>query len=90
MGHITTTTQQDTFTRDFLDCMQRGDDFFKIELLRPAKFWYTKALEYDIDSEKVLQKISQCNTLLAHENKVIIILSSLAAASIALYLLFIR
>lgn len=65
--------------RDFLDLMNHGDDFFKIELLRPAKSCYKKALELNIESEKVKQKIDQCNRLLAFELKVIRILVVIAA-----------
>ena len=59
----------------FADLMRHGDDFFKIELLRPAKAWYKKALEMNIESENVKQKIAECDRLLAKEVKVIKILA---------------
>lgn len=59
--------------------MQHGDDFFKIELLRPAKAWYLKAIELNIDTENVKQKIAECDRLLAFEVKVIKIIAVVAA-----------
>jgi len=38
---------------DFIDFMQRGDDFYKIELLRQAKAWYNKALSLNIENDRV-------------------------------------
>lgn len=64
---------------EFLDLMQHGDDFFRIELLRPAKSWYNKALKMNIETENVKQKIAECDRLLAIEIKVIKILVIIAA-----------
>ncbi len=60
--------------RDFRELMQRGDDFFKIELLRPAKAWYQRALAMNLETETVKYKISECDRLLAYEMKVFKIL----------------
>lgn len=57
--------------RKFLDYMQHGDDFCKIELWRPAKNWYKKALELNIESENILQKIADCDKSIANEVKII-------------------
>jgi hypothetical protein len=56
--------------RDLHDCMQHGDDFFKIELLRQAKKWYTKALEFNMESDTIKQRIAECDKMLAFERKV--------------------
>ena len=69
----------------FLDLMQHGNDFFKIELLRPAKAWYLKALELNIDTETVKLKIAECNRLLAFEVKVIKILVVIAVAIVLVF-----
>ena len=72
----------------FLDLMQHGDDFLKIELLRPAKSWYTKALQMNIETEKVRQKIVECDRRLAYEIKVMRILAAIAIVLVAAYFLF--
>lgn len=66
--------------RKFLDLMKHGDNFFRIELLRPAKSYYKKALELNLDTEKVQQKIAECDKLLAFEVKVIWIIVAVSAA----------
>jgi len=71
--------------RKFLDLMRHGDNFMKIELLRPAKSYYQKALELNLDREKVEQKIAQCDRMLAFEIKVIWILVAITAAAIVAY-----
>ena len=65
--------------RKFLDYMQHGDDFCKIELWRPAKNWYKKALELNIESENILQKIADCDKSIANEVKIIWRLVAIAA-----------
>jgi hypothetical protein len=65
--------------RDFQEYMQRGDDFFKIELLRPARAWYSKALELNIETDTVRQRIAECDRMLSFENKVVGLLSVVAA-----------
>ncbi len=74
--------------RKFLDLMRHGDNFLKIELLRPAKSYYKKALELNLETEKVKEKIAECDKLLAFEIKVIWILVVIAAVVVlALFIL---
>lgn len=74
---------------EFMDYMDHGDDFFKIELWRPARNWYKKALELNADDEKVGQKIAECDRMQAFEVKVIRRIVAIAAIlSLACYLLF--
>ena len=72
----------------FLDLMRQGDDFFKIELLRPAKSYYKKALDLNIEIEVVSRKIAECDRLLAYEIKVIRILVAVAAVLALGYLIW--
>jgi len=71
--------------RDFEEFIQKGDDFFKIELLRPAKKWYKKALELNIETDKVKHKIAECDRLLAFERKVVRILLLFASVLLIVY-----
>ncbi len=75
---------------DFLDFMQHGNDFFKIELLRPAKSWYKKALKLNMEVDLVKKRIAECDRLLAFENKVVRIVVSITAVLVLVYLLFFR
>ncbi len=77
----------DSAVQEFRDLMNHGDDFFKIELLRPAQKCYKRALEFNIDPEKVKQKIVECDRLLTYEKKVVWILSAIAAATIVIWIL---
>lgn len=90
MTHISLKTQSDTIERDFLDLMEHGDDFLKIELLRPAKSWYKKALELNIETDMVNQQIAECDRLLAFENKVVRILIAIGAVLVLAYLFAVR
>ena len=72
--------------RRFLDLMRHGDNFLKIELLRPAKSYYEKALELNIETEKVKEKIAECDRLLAFELKVIWILVAISAVLVLAYI----
>ncbi len=71
--------------RRFLDLMRHGDNFFKIELLRPAKSYYLKALELNLETEKVKEKIAECDKLLSFEIKVIRILAAITVALVLAY-----
>jgi hypothetical protein len=75
----------DNTLREFQDLMDQGDNFFKIELLRPAKKYYMQALQLNIDSEKVKQKIAECDKLLTFEKRVIWILSTIVAAVVIMW-----
>lgn len=72
----------------FNEYMQRGDDFLKIELLRQAKNWYLKALSVNKENENVKSRISECDRMLAFENKVTFILVAIASAFLLVYLVF--
>lgn len=71
----------------FMEFMHRGDDFYKIELLRQAKELYEKALRLDIKNEYAKSRILECEKLLAYENKIVKILISIASALVLLYLI---
>ncbi len=86
MAHHATESVSSQAERAFEDLMQHGDDFLKIELLRPAKSWYKKALALNIEPEKVKEKIAECDRLLAFEIKVIKILVAIAAVVILVLL----
>lgn len=88
MAHHSSETTLSPAEREFADLVQRGDDFFKIQLLRPAKSWYQKALAMNIETEKVKQKIAECNKQLAFEIKVIRILVAVVAVLVLLYFVF--
>lgn len=82
MAHITTESSLSPAEQEFQELLRQGDDFYRIELLRHAKSWYKKALEKNIDTETVKQKISSCDRLLSKERKVIFILLGIAAIGI--------
>lgn len=88
MAHENQHIPASTTERDFLEFMRQGDDFFKIELLRPARSCYRKALELNVDTEKVFHKIAECDRLLAYENKIVMILAAAAAMLIVAYIVF--
>lgn len=87
MGHISSDTQLSIAERDFRDCMQHGDDFFKIELLRQAKKCYTNALVFNMETESVKQQIAECEKMLAFERKVTFIILAVASIIVALCLI---
>lgn len=82
-GNLITATYQ-----EFRDLIERGDDFYKIELWRPARAWYKRALELNIEPENVKKKIAECDRLLAYEVKVIWILAAVLLSIIVLIFLF--
>jgi hypothetical protein len=71
--------------QEFMDLMQHGDDFYKIELWKPAKNWYKKAMALNIEPERVSQKIAACDKFLAFEKKVRCILVAIALALVLAY-----
>jgi len=77
MEQMNPTGIQDNSRREFLEYMQMADDFMKIELLRPARKWYNKALEFDLEPDHVREQIAECERKLAFENKVVYILSAI-------------
>jgi hypothetical protein len=75
--------------REFRDFVQHGDDFCRNGLIHHARSWYKKALQMNMETEMVMQKIKNCNYLLIFERKVIWILLAVATAAIlAWYFLF--
>jgi tetratricopeptide (TPR) repeat protein len=75
---------------NFIDFVQRGDDFYKIELLRQAKAWYEKALKIYPDNGMVKSRIAECIRKLAFENKVVYILISIVSVLVLFYYLFLH
>lgn len=88
MGHHSSETTMSHTETVFMDLMRHGDDFLKIELFRPAKAWYKKALELNIQTENVKQKIAECDRLLAYEVKVIKIIAVVASLIVLEIFLF--
>ena len=74
--------------RSFGEFMQRGDDFFKIELWRPAKKWYNKALELNTDSARAQNKIADCDRLMTYELRIIRIFAVIAATAVSACIIF--
>lgn len=77
----------DSTIQEFRDLINHGDDFFKIELLRPAKKCYKQALEFNIDPEKVKQKIAECDRLLTFEKRVVWILAAIMVTVIIILII---
>jgi hypothetical protein len=84
MANHSSETTLSAADRIFMDLIQHGDDFYKIELWAPAKNWYKKALELNPETEKVKQKIAECDRLLKIEFKVRMILVAVAVAVLGL------
>lgn len=88
MSHHSSEATLSRAESEFKDLMQHGDDFLKIELLRPAKSWYQKALKLNLETENVRLKIAECDKLLAFEQKVIRILVAIAVPLVLFYFIF--
>jgi hypothetical protein len=88
MAHISTEETLTPVELEFRDLMQHGDDFFKIELLRPAKSWYKKALKLNLETEKITQKIAECDKKLKFERRVFRVLAVVAAVLLLAYFIF--
>lgn len=80
-GMVSTASEQRMDPRDqqLMGLLQNGDDFLKIELLRPAKSYYERALKLDPENKTIEKKIQECNKMLAFERKVMGILVAVAA-----------
>jgi len=75
--------------RSYREFMTRGDDFFRIEIFRPAKVWYSRALAMNINSDQAKERIAECDRLLAYERRVFTILGIAGSiVIIAVILLF--
>lgn len=69
----------------FSEFMQKGDDFYKIELLRQAMTWYRKAFNINNNNAIVKFRISECERQLKYENKIVYLLISIASVIIITY-----
>ncbi|MCX6221008.1 MAG: hypothetical protein NTZ69_08460 [Bacteroidia bacterium] len=88
MQHTTLETPLTPADRKLAEMIQQADDFFKIELLRPAKTYYERALLLDPKNKKAMHRIIECDKMLTFEMKVIWILLTIAVILVAAYLLF--
>ena len=73
--------------RKLMDLIEHGDDFLKIELLRPALSYYRRALELNPGNKEIERKITECERLVVIEKRAMWILAAIAAVIIILYLL---
>lgn len=87
MAHTSIEKTANPAEAEFTEIMRRADDFFKISLLRQAKNGYLKALQSNIETDKVKQLIVECDRQLAFENKVALILGAVALVLVAAALL---
>ena len=83
-------SKTDAAESSFNEFMQRGDDFYKIELLRQAITWYQKAFDINNENETVISRITECKRLLAYETKVVYILLSIASVMALVYFILIK
>jgi len=90
MAHSNSTIPANAVERDFAEFMLRGDDFFKIELLRQAKSWYTKALNLMPGNEIAKHQLAECEKLLTFERKIVRILLAIGAVLLLVYLVAAR
>jgi hypothetical protein len=84
MSHAETTAGMSKEEIHFRRFMQMGDDFLKIQIYRNAREWYQKALELNMETEQVKQKIADCNEKIQKEKKVIIYIVIIAAIIIGI------
>jgi hypothetical protein len=88
MATITKTdTNSGPAERKLIYLVEHGDDFMKIELLRPALHFYERALELHPGNPEIERKITECRRLLAFERRTIWILAAVGAIIVTLYLL---
>lgn len=85
-----TEPEKDFSERMFSDYMQRGDDFYKIELLRQAITWYNKAFDINKNDEVLKYRLSECKRLLEYETKVVYILLSVTSIIVLTYFVLIK
>jgi len=88
MAHETSKPEMSPAERELTDLLQQGDDFLKIELLRPAKTYYERALQLNPGDEMLKEKIAECDKLIAYEKMVITVLVVVTAVIVAAILLF--
>jgi hypothetical protein len=88
MAHASSKHTLSPAENELMDLLQHGDDFLKIELLRPAKSYYERALHLSPGDKMILEKIAECDLLIAFEKKVITVLVIVTAIIVAALLLF--
>jgi len=79
MAHTVSNTDLSPEERRYLDCVQKADDFMKIEIYRSAKEWYIRASELNLNQELIRGKLDNCNRLIQQEKKRILIIVSIIA-----------
>ena len=87
MAHHTSETTLTREEQKLAELFRQADDYFKIELLRPAKTYYERALALDPNNTKAKQRITECEQLLAYEKKIMWILVGVTAVLVGAYLL---
>ncbi len=87
MAHHTSETTLTPDEQKLSELFRQADDYFKIELLRPAKTYYQRALALDPKNTRAKQRISECDKLLAYEIKVMWILVVVTIVLVGSYLL---
>lgn len=90
MEHTDSNAQINSTDKKFRLLMKEADDFFKIELLRQANNRYKKALNFNIETDLINLRISECEKMLAFERKVTYTLISIAAILVLICLLVIK
>jgi hypothetical protein len=87
MAHTASEHTLSPTEQQFTDFLRKGDEFFNIELLFHARTCYKKAREFNIETEKVEQKLAACNKELAFERKIKLIVFSIAVIAVVAYFL---
>jgi hypothetical protein len=78
MEHPTNEHALNRKERQYIDFITHGDDFYKIEIFRAAKKWYTKALELNLHNEEVQKMIDDCTAKIKSETRTISIIALVA------------
>jgi hypothetical protein len=88
MAHSISNANQSPEERRYLECVQKAEDFMKIEIYRSAKEWYSRAAEYNFNQE-IGEKLDTCNRLIRQEKKrILVIVSVIAFVALAVVLLW--
>ena len=72
----------------YREYMTTGDDFRKIEIYRSAAACYRKAGELKPGDLPANQKLNECIRMIKNENRIILIILSVAAVIIGLAVIF--
>ncbi len=90
MEHANSHSQAISTEKKFRELIKEADDFFKIELLRQANNRYKRALKFNIETDVVNSRISECEKMLTFERKVTYILISISAVLALIYLVIFK